>query len=594
MNAQQIAAQGRYGDNTLVHASADEVKGLDALSRSIYGQKLPRNPQTGLPEAFLFAPFLAPLMAGSIPALAGMGAIGTGLLAGGLGAAEAAARGMDDPLQQGLMAGLTGGAAAGIGNALSAAGGAGTQAALQGGAGANTLVGGAGADVLAGTTGNLTSLADISSGAYKAGLNAAQPTTQAAMQAAPTAFAPNPAMMAAEAAAPKTGLAGIGQQFSQMGRGAKALMQPGAFQEGGVGQTFLQQAKVPAIAGATGLMGQSALAEEQAMRDAEEERKRRGEEARAKSMGYISDIAARNPYSMAGQAYYNPFQFAEGGIVNLFGGGAIPDAYLTDEQRAKRQALFSNFPPFLSGAGLASMPRALIPSRSPRVPITDPSQLDDYYSNQYKTGTGIYSRVPGTGAAQDMMPIDPQQRSASLRQRFIPSAQPDGLVFQDQARQQFREALQYGAGNQLAAALTGYHNLPKPTRTDLSQFIKQGGPTGGSTGGSTTKSGTSGRPDDWGAPTEDRDMAAGGYLDGGAVPGDGMSDSQPAMIDGQQPAALSSGEFVVPADVVSGLGNGSSDAGAQQLYAMMDRIRKARTGTTEQAPKVNPQRMMAA
>jgi hypothetical protein len=87
--------------------------------------------------------------------------------------------------------------------------------------------------------------------------------------------------------------------------------------------------------------------------------------------------------------------------------------------------------------------------------------------------------------------------------------------------------------------------------------------------------------------------AAGGYLEGGMT-GDGMSDDIPAMIDGNTPAALSTNEFVVPADVVSGLGNGSSDAGAQQLYAMMDRIRKARTGTTEQAPQINANKYMPA
>jgi hypothetical protein len=73
-----------------------------------------------------------------------------------------------------------------------------------------------------------------------------------------------------------------------------------------------------------------------------------------------------------------------------------------------------------------------------------------------------------------------------------------------------------------------------------------------------------------------------------------MSDDIPAMIDGDQPAALSDGEFVVPADVVSHLGNGSSDAGAQQLYGMMDRIRQARTGNKEQGKEINPRKMMPA
>jgi len=89
----------------------------------------------------------------------------------------------------------------------------------------------------------------------------------------------------------------------------------------------------------------------------------------------------------------------------------------------------------------------------------------------------------------------------------------------------------------------------------------------------------------------------GGYSDGGRLlkgPGDGMSDNIPAQIGRKQPARLADGEFVVPADVVSHLGNGSTDAGAKRLYAMMDKVRQARTGKKKQAPAVNTQRMMPA
>jgi len=81
------------------------------------------------------------------------------------------------------------------------------------------------------------------------------------------------------------------------------------------------------------------------------------------------------------------------------------------------------------------------------------------------------------------------------------------------------------------------------------------------------------------------------YLRGG---GDGMSDSIRANIEGKQEARLADGEFVVPADVVSHLGNGSSNAGAKRLYSMMDRVRKSRTGKTRQAPEVNTRRLMPA
>jgi hypothetical protein len=89
----------------------------------------------------------------------------------------------------------------------------------------------------------------------------------------------------------------------------------------------------------------------------------------------------------------------------------------------------------------------------------------------------------------------------------------------------------------------------------------------------------------------------GSYSDGGRLlkgPGDGMSDNIPAQIGRKQPARLADGEFVVPADVVSHLGNGSTDAGAKRLYAMMDKVRQARTGKKKQAPAVNTNRFMPA
>jgi len=79
------------------------------------------------------------------------------------------------------------------------------------------------------------------------------------------------------------------------------------------------------------------------------------------------------------------------------------------------------------------------------------------------------------------------------------------------------------------------------------------------------------------------------YLQGST---DGMADKLPTSIDGVRPAKLSHGEFVVPADVVSHLGNGNSDAGAKKLYQMMDRIRMDRTGTKKQGREINPDKYM--
>ena len=84
-------------------------------------------------------------------------------------------------------------------------------------------------------------------------------------------------------------------------------------------------------------------------------------------------------------------------------------------------------------------------------------------------------------------------------------------------------------------------------------------------------------------------LRGGGYLDGAT---DGMADMINTSIEGSQPAALSDGEFVLPADVVSHLGNGNSDAGADVLYGMMANIRKARTGNTKQGTQIDPNQFM--
>ena len=91
----------------------------------------------------------------------------------------------------------------------------------------------------------------------------------------------------------------------------------------------------------------------------------------------------------------------------------------------------------------------------------------------------------------------------------------------------------------------------------------------------------------------------GGYAAGGNPrllkgPGDGMSDNIPATIAGKQPARLADGEFVIPADVVSHLGNGSTEAGAKVLHGMMNKVRKARTGNSKQGKQINPRKFLPA
>jgi hypothetical protein len=92
----------------------------------------------------------------------------------------------------------------------------------------------------------------------------------------------------------------------------------------------------------------------------------------------------------------------------------------------------------------------------------------------------------------------------------------------------------------------------------------------------------------------------GGYSDGGRLlrgPGDGVSDNIPATIGDRQPARLADGEFVVPARIVSEIGNGSTEAGARKLYAMMDRVQRARrktVGKNKVATNTNAERLLPA
>jgi hypothetical protein len=92
-----------------------------------------------------------------------------------------------------------------------------------------------------------------------------------------------------------------------------------------------------------------------------------------------------------------------------------------------------------------------------------------------------------------------------------------------------------------------------------------------------------------------REFAQGGNVNGYYLGGstDGMADQIPATINNMQPAALSDGEFVIPADVVSHLGNGNSDAGAQNLYSMMEKVRRDRTGNPKQGKQIDPNKYLA-
>tara|TARA_R110002012_G_scaffold255246_2_gene435002 strand:+ start:2029 stop:2739 length:711 start_codon:yes stop_codon:yes gene_type:complete len=179
---------------------------------------------------------------------------------------------------------------------------------------------------------------------------------------------------------------------------------------------------------------------------------------------------------------------------------------------------------------------------------------------------GYQGKIPDYAVERQMVPqsYDPNRRAGSSGQRYFTDTQyvsPGG-----------EEAAKLAATEQ-AEGLAAL-NLANPARQERKRPAV-------------------------GIPMPVEEMAAGGiatlkkgkYLDGKT---DGMADEVPATIEGTQEARLSDGEFVIPADVVSHLGNGNSDAGAKVLESMMARVRKARTGNDKQGKEIDPKKFIPA
>jgi hypothetical protein len=205
---------------------------------------------------------------------------------------------------------------------------------------------------------------------------------------------------------------------------------------------------------------------------------------------------------------------------------------------------------------------------------------------------------------QQVMPNDPNRRPGSGGLNYF--TDPKYAKLGDAPAQ---SAADYADTQQAAGLKAAY----KPTAAEVNPYV---GKTKGLTAFSTAATNPVTNPTpataekpyavpiatlpDWAQPKKEvKPMAQGGlasfarggnnYLQGAT---DGMADKLNTTIDNKQAAKLSHGEFVIPADVVSHLGNGNSEAGAHKLYDMMARIRKARTGNPEQGKRINPDKFM--
>jgi hypothetical protein len=527
MSIQEIAKKGRYGDNHLLHVSDAEVQGLNALANEMYGHGLTQNPDTGLPEAFLLAPLLAPMLASSVPALAGMGAVGTGIAAAGLGTAEAAARGMDDPLMQGAMAGLTAGAGSAIGSNLGQMGqDAATQAAAQGAQASTQAIANPMADL---------SMQNAAVGAPDLTQSLASPTIQPSNLGATADLGMGPQFgqfntvdMAGGAGAPfntmpvgpqtppplQTGAAPTPSTMSDVAAGAKQAF---GSQEGF--DQFMADNKMALSTGITGLGGTAALDAQQSAREAMDEQK-------AKKKAKYDEMVARikKNYADAGRELpKNPYG------RDLFSG---PQGFKEGRSVYSEAVPKPNFDEELDKLSLDELRRLKGMITQYKADLDGPPSGNEWVSNDAT--------------------LDALTRAEKLTGRSMAD-----------------DAVKFKEGKEVKPV-----TMPEPG-SYLPDWVKK-------------------YAQDQQKKTDKR--AAGGYLEGGiaSLKGDGMSDSVPAKIDGSQPAALSTGEYVIPADVVSHLGNGSSDDGAMRLDEMLDRVRMARTDTKKQAPQIKPDKYLPA
>jgi len=523
--AKHVQQKGRGKDQMLVHMTPREVQGLQALAKA-NGGSLTINPETGLAEAGFLEDIL-PIVA--------------------MGAATYFTAGAAAPA---LSAALSGTAAAGMGGAaagaLAGAGVGGIGAAIQGkDVAKGALFGGLGGAISGGM------------GAYDNALSANLVSGTGANEAAQTATAVNVANQGA------SGQAMLDQTIAQSGSPPPTGDFPGSASDPTAG---MRQA-APGTPGAPGGPPTKGFLESYrpGVPTLSSEDKAKVETAKTIYQGFgpmgktatlaapgiaanigmneqtfenpVEDNSSRSTLSPDFQGYTprQPKPYYQAQYTRYAASGGLMDAYQAGGPVERMSQMNTALNP---QGGL--YPQGMIDKTQYATPIQRPTSMEVLDAGAQRT-------FNNGGSAKEK-----KQRASLTADRTMAAMSADqaGLAMLNNAR--------YGAN------MTGARPL-RASRTlgDLPT------PVGAARGGLAD---------------------LGGYSDGGRMlkgPGDGMSDSIPGIIGRKQPARLADGEFVVPADVVSHLGNGSTDAGAKRLYAMMDKVRQKRTGKKKQAPAVN-------
>lgn len=576
--AHGLASLGRGGDSMLVHMSPREVGSLQKIAMAS-GGSLTINPHTGLPEAGFLSSIL-PMLAGGIATLF-TGGMAAPLLAGAATGALTGDKNM--PLWERLGFGALGGF--GGSSLFSALQGAGTAA-------AGNVAGEAAKNLGAAQAAAQSSLADIvptaaplaeGASAYGATTAGQVAAANAAAEAAANTAANLGSSQAAYNAATEALKNQVGHAFGQSGI-------KNAF-EGlkGLGSAQGREAVVQGLASQPfGAKGALAASLAPALMQPQETIKTKSEDpwyytaapgySSLYNPGTVNPNIAKLGYLPQGQEAFigqgwNPGVYTHnypgvpatasspmigakaGGLMSLRRfdqGGATGEGQGLGGTLGSMNAYYKNM---LNNATSQN-------AMTPTVTTPSPDAMNAYLAKTTEMIT-----------PQPFSQPQPTAPATPTKPENIPSRIPNG------ASNVFDFIRSYGGRGGMWGGMTP--NLPTYTYDPVTGTYTQtnaGRDFGG--GGFHMAEGGS------------VDYAAGGKLLNGD--GDGMSDSIPAVIRGQKPqrAALADGEFVVPADVVSHLGNGSTNAGAKRLYAMMDNIRRARTGNPKQGKQINPNKFL--
>ena len=572
--AQNMQAQGRNGDSMLVHMTPNEVGGLQSLAQA-YGGSLTTNPATGLPEANFLEAILPTVLGIGL----GFTPLGPLAAAGLVGGGTALVTG---DLSKGLLAGLGAYGGSGLGSAVSAAGAATPAAAVS-------AMGVPGAAT--GTGSQAAMLADQAAGFGRAGLENIASSASFAPGATPTVMTPFQT-------------AGLG-----LGEIAKA---PGAFMSSNLKNIAAASAPI---------LGASYN---------QEQPEETPDEGDIRQYEYTQEI---NPeFGLPGQPYFN----------QSYTPGAVTPA--------------ADFEGFAEGGATQTQGPYEQPTRTINPAVTEYNQKlmqraqAEY--NQAPQLAAFQSALPNQGVYNPEAGAAVQERQAQLQQNAKDiEATQFGYKYDPLSNSVIKTAPTVDQFQQLQDQINALSSRSRSYNYDSDGGYDSGGINYGYDYSDDGIGGDAGPSNASAADMGGEDVAQGGRIqkmaeggiaslangpkfraggdmadNGFVVPadavngagsgstaagvralndylgfamliegeGDGLSDSIPASIEGDQPARVADGEVYIPPEVVARLGNGDPERGAAKLYAMVDKIRKAAHGKTTQQAKVNLDTVMPA